>query len=727
MKKKRLLSLLLALAMSVSLFSNTAFAVDDPDAAQTGEAAAAVDEIAVDDADAEAPVEAETESDDAVTPAAPETAEEAPAEEPAEAPAQEEAAPVEAEAVETEAQEDAVPAAEAEAEPFSGYVLMNIPYTVFYQQVVGASNGQAIDAITSATSKNKAAYFWDGSTKSNAEVAYGADKTISGVAFPVALSAEDYAKLNTELTDADPYYVEVLDAEPALYVNATVADGGAVTFGALSEQPKALAGATATITDSSKYGDYLIEIDNDGGVLTAADRATFGVYGAVLKTADQEYTLYHLENIYYKDFQELAFCTKSEANAKGFAAHKDYFSSLEGETITEIVYYTTSGAYSIATSLKVAPFSGYVLMNIPYDVFYQTEGATIGDVDAVSSATNKTGNYGKAGGAFHSAVTAEVASDGTVTAVGGANGSQPQGVIWAVKADSLTAVQALGGVEINDASSVVTATVGRGQASSQTLVGYEALTEAPAYSYYVLDSAPDYYMVLSGGTFSATNPGATQSQIEIPVSYGTNWGDVQLNVSAASDASDKLVNAIVLTADDGTTVGLYHLDQIWSASELAWKVAFTSGMDGKTITNIRYYCTVKDNDTNDDAAPAYVNYVYDYPTSTAISQVYTGTVTADFTDANTITVTGLPEDAANVMAKVYYTTGGRNATYTYLTPKVVDPQDDDIDPIAVAVVDGKISIVPGSVTNNAGTTERYGEPISGTTYTIELSSDNYII
>ncbi|MBR1781464.1 MAG: N-acetylmuramoyl-L-alanine amidase family protein [Oscillospiraceae bacterium] len=234
-------------------------------------------------------------------------------------------------------------------------------------------------------------------------------------------------------------------------------------------------------------------------------------------------------------------------------------------------------------------------------------------------------------------------------------------------------------------------------------------------------------MVLSGGTFSATNPGATQSQIEIPVSYGTNWGDVQLNVSAASDASDKLVNAIVLTADDGTTVGLYHLDQIWSASELAWKVAFTSGMDGKTITNIRYYCTVKDSDTNDDAAPAYVNYVYDYPTSTAISQVYTGTVTADFTDANTITVTGLPEDAANVMAKVYYTTGGRNATYTYLTPKVVDPQDDDIDPIAVAVVDGKISIVPGSVTNNAGTTERYGEPISGTTYTIELSSDNYII
>ena len=41
----------------------------------------------------------------------------------------------------------------------------------------------------------------------------------------------------------------------------------------------------------------------------------------------------------------------------------------------------------------------YVLMNIPYSEFYTAEKADIGDVDAVSSATNKVGNYGKAGGA----------------------------------------------------------------------------------------------------------------------------------------------------------------------------------------------------------------------------------------------------------------------------------------------------------------------------------------
>jgi len=55
-----------------------------------------------------------------------------------------------------------------------------------------------------------------------------------------------------------------------------------------------------------------------------------------------------------------------------------------------------------------AAFSGYVLMNIPYSDFYAAEGAAIGDVDAVSSATNKTGNYGKAGGVYH---TVEFSAD----------------------------------------------------------------------------------------------------------------------------------------------------------------------------------------------------------------------------------------------------------------------------------------------------------------------------
>lgn len=77
--------------------------------------------------------------------------------------------------------------------------------------------------------------------------------------------------------------------------------------------------------------------------------------------------------------------------------------------------------------------SGYYLMNIPYAEFYDAIGtADNTNFDAISSATNKVGNYGKSGDAFHSGTTANV-SGGTVTAVGGANGAKNEGVIWPVK------------------------------------------------------------------------------------------------------------------------------------------------------------------------------------------------------------------------------------------------------------------------------------------------------
>ena len=371
----------------------------------------------------------------------------------------------------------------------------------------------------------------------------------------------------------------------------------------------------------------------------------------------------------------------------------------------------------------------YVLMNLPYSVIYGAEGASVADVDAVSSATNKTGNYGFAGGGYHSQTTASIAEDGTVTAVGGENGSQMQGATVAVCAASVDEIKALGGTEITADSKVTTATLGRGASSYQELVGYEALTEAPAYSYYVLDSAPSYYLMYEDGQFTAAKNAVDAGEATASVTYGSNWGDVQMNLTAA-DVSDKLVNAVILTAQDAegneTKVGLYHLDQIWQNIELAWKVDATAGLDGKTITAVRYYCSVKDTDLTDGEAPAYQNYVYDYTMNQSICKVYTGEAQATFDSEKSISVSGLPSDVQNLKAKVYYTTGGRGATYTYMTPVAVDPADDDIDPVTVDVVNGKIAIEAGSVTNNAGTTVEYGSPVVGTSYTVELSSDNYI-
>ena len=379
----------------------------------------------------------------------------------------------------------------------------------------------------------------------------------------------------------------------------------------------------------------------------------------------------------------------------------------------------------------------YVLMNIPYDEFYAAQSVSAAtDYDAISSATNKAGNYGKSGGAYHSGTTASVAEDGTVTAVGGANNATNEGVIWPVKVSNsatLEALASLGGDEITDENKATVATQGRGQTSSTNLAGYQTLTEAKAYSYYILSGAPAYYIELTTVTDNkpvfGTSQGTAETKTAITptVTYGSNWGDVQLGLSGASDVEGKQINAVVLTAESasGETVttistGLVHLYNVWSYSDVAWRNSQIDGLNGATLKNIRYYCNAV---ADGGSEPTY--YVYDYPMNVKLLPAYTGSVTAAFESKTSIVLTGLPQDIENPKAQVYYTTGGRNATYTYLTPLVVDESDDDIDPATVNITNGKIAIAEGSVTNNAGTTQTYGTPVDGTTYTIAISSDNY--
>ena len=358
-------------------------------------------------------------------------------------------------------------------------------------------------------------------------------------------------------------------------------------------------------------------------------------------------------------------------------------------------------------------------------MFYGANGAGIGDVDIMTGATNKTGNYGKAGGAYHSGTTASVQEDGTVTAVGGENGSKVQGVIWAVKAASLDDVKALGGNEITNDSNVLTATMGRGQTNVNTMRGYEALVEAPAYSYYILDHAPESYLALNGNEFSQGNVSAVKKDaIEAEVVYGSRWGDVQLDMSSATDAAEYIVNGVVITAEDGTSKGLYHLGQIWSSSEIAWKASETPDLDGKTITNVRYYVSVKDNDLGDETVPAYENKVLDYPINLQVKKVFGEEISAKFITANTIAVAGIPADATNVAARVYYS-AGRGSQPQYLTPLSVDPESDAFVPETAAMVGGRISIHPGSATNKEGETREYGTPAQEINYTVEVTSDNY--
>ena len=393
-------------------------------------------------------------------------------------------------------------------------------------------------------------------------------------------------------------------------------------------------------------------------------------------------------------------------------------------------------AISVLSGCDKAPkedTSVYVLMNIPYQAFYEAESTTEDSVnyDGISSATNKVGNYGKSGGAYHIIQCAEVTGEGdekTVTAVGGANGAKNIGVTWPVKASSIKDVEALGGTKIIEENTLTVATVGRGQATYTDLTGWQCINEAPSYSYYELSSTPSYYMELSvkdnNPVFKATKGTAvTEAQIEPTVTYGSNWGDIQLGVSAAESISDKQINAVVISAVDSNnqpvSVGLVHLYNVWSYSDIAWKNATVNGLNGATLKNIRYYC----NDKN-------LGYsIIDFPVDVKLLPKYTETVSADFysvsEDKVEIKLTGMPQDATEIKAQVYIPAAGRGASATYLTPYVVDTADDDIDPAAVDVFDNVITIIPGSVTNNAGTTQSWGTPAAGTTYTIAISCKEY--
>ena len=92
----------------------------------------------------------------------------------------------------------------------------------------------------------------------------------------------------------------------------------------------------------------------------------------------------------------------------------------------------------------------YYLMNIPYDKFYSAIGATDNstDFDAITSATHKVANYGMAGGSYHAEQTAQIAEDGTITAVGKDNNAKFGGVTWPVKVSVGTDLSRLGGAEI---------------------------------------------------------------------------------------------------------------------------------------------------------------------------------------------------------------------------------------------------------------------------------------
>ena len=284
----------------------------------------------------------------------------------------------------------------------------------------------------------------------------------------------------------------------------------------------------------------------------------------------------------------------------------------------------------------------YVLMNIPYSAFYKAEVQNDVDVDVFTSATlNKTRTASLAGGSYHV----------------NADGSQIDGITFPVKVDKDVDLSKY--TQVTDSDSVDITVTNRGQTSTTTYTGKDALFQNADYAYYNLTEVPSYYKEVSVDkdgnlTFGKTVGNVTTLEgLSAELSTETGYGDYQLDIDGLRDKLTALgvtnINGVVINTKEGSSYGLRHLENIWRVEELAWATGFTESvhgcptssdhykaMMGQTITSVTYYTDkgMYNIPLTDIYVP--VKFTHDLEAANAA-------VTAGKTE---VTVTGLPDDYA---------------------------------------------------------------------------------
>lgn len=252
-----------------------------------------------------------------------------------------------------------------------------------------------------------------------------------------------------------------------------------------------------------------------------------------------------------------------------------------------------------AAADEVKQGEAYVLMNIPYDDFYKAELKNNDvKVDAFTSATkNKSRTAGMMNGnsAYH------VNPDG----------SDVTGVTFPVKVSDLSTLKDQ--QQVTDSDSVTITVTNRGQTSSNTYTGKDALIENASYAYYILSEAPSYYKELTVNadgsySFSAMKGAETKTvTIDATLKTETSYGDYELDLnnetfSEIIDTTTDKIYGVTVNTTDGTNYGLRHLENIWRGSMLSWGTGYTTEVHGcpvssehyksimgKTIESVTYY------------------------------------------------------------------------------------------------------------------------------------------
>ncbi len=223
---------------------------------------------------------------------------------------------------------------------------------------------------------------------------------------------------------------------------------------------------------------------------------------------------------------------------------------------------------------------GYVLMNIPYDRFYEAEqsGSEMRtQVDAVTSATLNKTRSALAAGSYHK----------------NADGSDISGVIYPVYVADLSVLQ--GCTQVTDADFVRITVTLRGQETTTEYQGKDALFENGDYAYYLLKEEPSSckeLTVAEDGTFSFGPATGTPEEVAGTVTLQTGGRHTyyEMTVSGLPEDVASRVAAVTLHTQDGAIYGLRHVAEIWRGTELGFgSDGAYAALQGKTIDCITYY------------------------------------------------------------------------------------------------------------------------------------------
>ena len=256
--------------------------------------------------------------------------------------------------------------------------------------------------------------------------------------------------------------------------------------------------------------------------------------------------------------------------------------ALADESLTQSV---AEEALAHLTSAIEALKSQYVLMNIPYDEFYKANVSNDVKVDAFTSATKtKTRSRSLAAGSYHTDAT----------------GDAINGVTFPVKVtdDFYTDNKY---TQITDESSVDITTNMKGQTTTTTYTGKDALFESGDYSYYVLSEVPSYWKAATinadgSYSFGKTNGVVTEIKDGVTPELKTTsrYGDYQLNLDGLKTAMgyDKndtaSIYGVIVSTKEGNDYGMRHIENIWKVEELAWSTGFTTVSKGCTLSSTHY-------------------------------------------------------------------------------------------------------------------------------------------